>query len=113
MRKHGHHLGLIAHIGLHRQGQAASGLDARHHGLSSGGVLGVIDSHGPTLLSGQHSRGRTDAAAATGDQYNGFQRVSPARNVRWGYKRDLGPARARPAHDQKHNTSGEQHAFDH
>jgi hypothetical protein len=54
-------------------------------------ALGVIDSHRPTLLGGQPGRGRTDAPAAAGDQYNGFQKLSPARNARWGYKR--GPSR--------------------
>ena len=70
-RKHGQHLRLIGHIGLHRHRRAAAGADLPHHLVGRQRVGAVIDSHGKAALRRQQRRGRANAAGGTGDEEGG------------------------------------------
>jgi hypothetical protein len=52
---------------------ATGGFYLCHHLGRRLGVLGIVHGHSPTLAGGQDSGGRANAAAAAGDQQNGFQ----------------------------------------
>jgi hypothetical protein len=68
--KHGQHLRLIGHVGLHRDGLAAGLADLPHHFVGGQRVAGVVDGHRPALAGRKQGRGRAYAARAAGDQNN-------------------------------------------
>jgi len=88
--EHGQHLGLVRHIGLHRDGGATQGADLADHLVGCRGVGGVVDGYGVAFACGQHGAGCADAAAAAGDEQDRCRDGSGGGGCHAGQYRPIG-----------------------
>jgi hypothetical protein len=76
------HLGLVAHVGLHRHGGAAARANFAHHLVGGQRVAGVVDGHRVAALRGEQGGGGANAAPAARDQEHLVQNLPPAEKLR-------------------------------